>query len=58
MAVQGGTVNDPKELTFMLGELYAMKRRDAQLIDQLTRQCAAYEERIAELEAEKEAGKQ
>ena len=42
----------------MLGELYAMKRRDAQLIDQLTRQCAAYEERIAELEAEKEAGKQ
>lgn len=34
----------------MLGELYAMKRRDAQLIEQLTSQVAALQERVQELQ--------
>jgi predicted nucleic acid-binding Zn-ribbon protein len=57
MERQQGSVTDSNELTFMLGELYAMKRRDAQLIDQLTSQRDALEARVTELEA-KEAGQQ
>jgi hypothetical protein len=57
------SVQDAKELTYMLGELYALKRRDSQLIEQLTTQRAEFELRISELELElqaltdKEAGK-
>jgi hypothetical protein len=48
--VEGGIVNDPSELTYMLGELYAMKRRDAQLIDQLAARVQELEREVKEYE--------
>jgi hypothetical protein len=45
-----GSVDDPRELTFMLGELYAMKRRDTSIIREQEEIIFSFKTRIAELE--------